>query len=292
MIAVIGAGISGLTSALTLQKLGHKIIIIDKGVSAGGRLATRYATDSKGTKRYIDTAAHYIDFTADSPRFNELMWESFPELKGSPRMSGSPGINSIAKALASQLQSVEVLTNHKATSVCYDERSKKIQIAAKEKDQSRNFAVDAVLCTAPVPQSIDLIPTFSNLVESLKTAPTYYKSLLLLLWPKKPVTLESFKKSKNVYRIVLQSHIKENTEPIPVAVHATYEWSDEAYKLGDEEIKTLLMEEVGISEDQYDRVQVKRWVCLWESMIVTIKLIVIGSSTTEDNRSIREWIRL
>ena len=40
-VVVIGAGLSGLMAAQSLQAQGHKVLVVDKGRSPGGRLATR-----------------------------------------------------------------------------------------------------------------------------------------------------------------------------------------------------------------------------------------------------------
>jgi renalase len=40
-IAIIGAGIAGLTCAQQLQQAGKQVVLIDKSRGLGGRLATR-----------------------------------------------------------------------------------------------------------------------------------------------------------------------------------------------------------------------------------------------------------
>ena len=40
-IAIVGAGIAGLSCARKLQQAGHEVIIVDKSRGLGGRLATR-----------------------------------------------------------------------------------------------------------------------------------------------------------------------------------------------------------------------------------------------------------
>jgi hypothetical protein len=61
-IAVIGAGLAGLTCARQLQAQGHHVIVYEKSVDVGGRMSTRQ-TELGG----FDYGAQY--FTASSERF-------------------------------------------------------------------------------------------------------------------------------------------------------------------------------------------------------------------------------
>ena len=40
-VVVVGAGVAGLMAAQSLVKNGHDVVVVDKGRSPGGRLATR-----------------------------------------------------------------------------------------------------------------------------------------------------------------------------------------------------------------------------------------------------------
>ena len=44
-IAVIGAGISGMTCAYTLKKAGHDVVVYEKEAYVGGRMSTRIKDD-------------------------------------------------------------------------------------------------------------------------------------------------------------------------------------------------------------------------------------------------------
>lgn len=63
-IAVIGAGLAGLTCARHLQERGHSVIVYEKNDAVGGRMSTRQ-TELGG----FDHGAQY--FTATSERFKE-----------------------------------------------------------------------------------------------------------------------------------------------------------------------------------------------------------------------------
>lgn len=61
-VAVVGAGLAGLTAARVLDDQGHEVTVLDKGRGAGGRMSTRRHEDFS-----FDHGAQY--FTARDPRF-------------------------------------------------------------------------------------------------------------------------------------------------------------------------------------------------------------------------------
>ena len=128
-IAVIGAGIAGLSCATALQKAGHTVELFDKGRGIGGRLSTR-----RNDLWQCDHGAQY--FTARQPNFIlqvehwieagvVAVWE--PVLRvyqdgqwSSPqgtlkRFVGLPGMSAPARALAQEL-SVQTSTTIQAMS--------------------------------------------------------------------------------------------------------------------------------------------------------------------------------
>jgi hypothetical protein len=65
-IAVVGAGMAGITCARTLMQAGHKVTLFDKSDGVGGRMATR--ATAFGT---FDHGAQY--FTVRDPRFAQAL---------------------------------------------------------------------------------------------------------------------------------------------------------------------------------------------------------------------------
>lgn len=65
-IAIIGAGISGLSAAQRLRQAGREVELFDKGRGPGGRMSTRRET-LNGEDRHFDHGAQY--FTVRDPRF-------------------------------------------------------------------------------------------------------------------------------------------------------------------------------------------------------------------------------
>lgn len=77
-IIVIGAGISGLTSAILLQKDGYQVTIYEKNPYAGGFLTTW-----KRKNQIIDGCLHWMIGTKDGTKINQL-WKEVGGLNNTP----------------------------------------------------------------------------------------------------------------------------------------------------------------------------------------------------------------
>lgn len=153
-IIVVGAGLSGLMAAQSLQSLGHHVTVFDKGRGVGGRLATRRIDDAT-----LDHGAQF--FTVRSEEFAQHVnawidagvvheWcKGFHTSDGYPRYVGSKGMSGIAKHLASDL---DVHVNHLVLSVEVVGDSYIVTT-----DDEVRHSCDAVILTAPIPQSVSLL---------------------------------------------------------------------------------------------------------------------------------------
>ncbi len=114
-IAIIGAGVAGLTLATRLAEAGHPAVFFDKGRGVGGRTATRR---SEGGARF-DHGAQW--FSVRDDRFREFLgrhvpagawapWDGrfgsleggrlVPEGRTETRYVGVPGMNAVCRGLA------------------------------------------------------------------------------------------------------------------------------------------------------------------------------------------------
>ena len=106
-IAIVGAGIAGLSCAEQLQAAGHAVSVVDKGRGAGGRMATRRVATAHGEVAF-DHGAQY--FTARDPRFVAAVggWQVTGVVArwpgaGEDAWVGTPGMNAVVKALSRPL---------------------------------------------------------------------------------------------------------------------------------------------------------------------------------------------
>ncbi len=170
-IAIIGAGLAGLSAAHLLQGTAN-VTVFEKARGVGGRMATRRAEPYM-----FDHGAQY--FTARSQAFENFIapliqqgviarWNArYVRLDGShsaasknwadeePRYVGVPGMNQVAKHLAN---GINVLANTKITAM---QHHGKWQLSDEQGQHYDGF--DWVICTAPSPQALALLPsTFAH----------------------------------------------------------------------------------------------------------------------------------
>jgi renalase len=157
---VIGAGIAGLSAARKLQSAGWGVTVLDKGRGVGGRLATRRIDDG-----VFDHGAQFI--TVRSSGFSQIMEEMQSagtvyewcrgigtpgqphENDGHPRYQGTGGMTAIPKYLA---RGLDVRIRHRVVQLKLSEGKWRGVL-----EMGQTFSADSLICTAPVPQALDLL---------------------------------------------------------------------------------------------------------------------------------------
>lgn len=186
-IAIIGAGLSGLTCARALVAAGHRVQIFDKGRGPGGRLAGR-----RHEYGAIDHGAQY--FTVRDPGFAELVeewqqagvvapwhesvgyWHSgaVSPARGGERFLGTPRMNS---CLRHSGEGLDIQFNHRLSHLSGEPRLWFVHAD----NQPTLGPFDAVLCTAPAPQSAELLRIHPSMGETIASC-TMDPCWALLLW--------------------------------------------------------------------------------------------------------------
>ncbi len=179
-IAVIGAGLAGLTCATHLQQRGHRVTVYEQNGAVGGRMGTRQ-TELGG----FDHGAQY--FTASSDRFRKVAaawrkagwvapWEGRLVTldQGAAKAAGTharrrlvavPGMDSLAQRLA---QDLDVRTGHAVRAL---ERYEQQWLLAVRADtvpiDASAGPFDAVLVSVPADQALPLLRPVSALAEQV-----------------------------------------------------------------------------------------------------------------------------
>jgi hypothetical protein len=250
-IAVIGAGIAGLSCATALQHAGFKVSVFDKSRGPGGRMSTRV-----GASWQCDHGAQY--FTASDPGFRAEVtrWESagaaapwYPDLicfdgDGSRRCSpvqrfvGTPRMSSPAKWLAS------ALTLRTETQITALERNGSAWHLQAQGDGWLDAQFDAVVLALPAPQAAPLLRPIAPHAAELADAVSMAGCWAVLLEYDMPQQLGF--DAAFVNHGPLRWVARDNSKPgrggaESWLLHASAEWSEGHIELDPAQIAALLL---------------------------------------------------
>lgn len=237
-IAIIGAGISGLSVAHLLQHTTAKVVIFEKSRGVGGRVSTR-----RSEQDYIfDHGAQY--FTARTKPFqhfikplikhkvikrwnarhikyyNNKIAERSNWTDCAPHYVGVPNMNSIAKHLAKNLN---IYINTKIIALDY---GKKWNLQDELGQTYRNF--DWVIYTVPSPQVKQILPTkfkYYSDVNRIKMDACFslmlgFKTNLLLDFETADIA------NHNLKWISVNSHRQNRTDQYTLVVQSSQDYAN------------------------------------------------------------------
>lgn len=149
-VAVVGAGLAGLSIAQQIQAHGRTFVLLDKSRGVGGRVATRRLHDAR-----LDHGLPY--FQAQGPHTQHLI-EQYSELlqpwPGKPGAYAAPiGNTAIAKAMAAGLT---LHSQYCVTEIHLDSLAWILQGAAMDNPP---IMARALVLAIPAPQAIALLDT-------------------------------------------------------------------------------------------------------------------------------------
>lgn len=272
-VLIVGAGIAGLMAAQVLRDHGIKSVMVDKGRSAGGRLATRRIGPGVAdhgaqffTVRTEEFQAYVDQWVSEGLVFEWSRGWSDGSLTvardGHPRYAVRGGVNKLAKRLADGLD-VRVST-----------RVKSLEVTASgwqaRDENDALYIADGVLLTPPVPQSLEILQ--ASAVEL--TAPdqqalekiTYDPSLTVMLWLDNSAGLPApgavQRHNANLYWIADNKRKGISPDAVVITAQASASYSRQLWEAPDERILSSLRvslmpffgEDMKIME-----AQLKRW---------------------------------
>ncbi len=239
---VIGAGISGLLVARSLQEAGARVTVLEKSRGLGGRMATKRVGDA-----VFDHGAQF--FTAKDPRFIELVrgWEKAGVVAPWPdgermRYVGRQGMTAVAKALADGL---DIKREHKVTALgcCGDHWCVDVE-------NHGCLRAERLILTAPAPQSLALLKAGDfSMPEPLAgelAALTYDPCLALLvtLAGRGRLPAVGIRREEGVIRWAVDNRSKEVSPNVEaVTLHLAPEFSREHYGRTDVEVLEMVRAE-------------------------------------------------
>ncbi len=161
-VIIVGAGMSGLVAGQMLQDAGLNIIIVDKGRSVGGRLATRRIGEGLADHgaQFFSVRDERFQAVVDKWLADDLVYQwsqgwtdgsaDNSKKDGHPRYAVRGGMNAIAKHLAEQINDIQV--NVKVASI--EQLNDGWQL---QDEDGQVYQSHAMLLTPPVPQSLALL---------------------------------------------------------------------------------------------------------------------------------------
>lgn len=233
-IAIIGAGLSGLTAAHNLRTVSD-VKLFDKSRGVGGRMSTRYAGDFE-----FDHGAQY--FTARDPRFQLAIetaikqghvapwggrafyqenYDNVPDT-GGDRFVGMPRMNSWPKTLAREL---DISLGARVSRLSHSEGAWRLHF----EDGSEQGRYDYVICAVPSVQALGLLPSNFGGIEALKvTKMEACFALMIGLQGVHNFGWDSLrvKESPIAWMAVNSSKPERNKVVTCLVVHAAPEWSN------------------------------------------------------------------
>jgi predicted NAD/FAD-dependent oxidoreductase len=170
-VAIIGAGVAGLSAARDLSAQGVQVQLFDKSRGVGGRMTTRYAGDwefdhgaqyftvsDDGFRAEIDAAISAGVVAPWPARAAYLKTGLLTADTGRPRYVGSPRMNSLPKHWA---QGLDIALGRRVSAIT---RGETWSLAFEDGTSETGF--DAVICTLPPAQAQDILPAdFAKMAE-------------------------------------------------------------------------------------------------------------------------------
>lgn len=149
-VAVIGAGLAGLSIAQHLQAHGKTVVLLDKSRGVGGRVATR--------RLYEVFLDHGLPHFQDQGPYTRYLIEQYPQtLQPWPGQPGSYvaslGNTAIAKVMAADLS---IQRQYCVTEIYLDAQAWTVQGAAADNPP---IQAQALVLAIPAPQAIALLDT-------------------------------------------------------------------------------------------------------------------------------------
>lgn len=235
-IAIIGAGLSGLTTA-NMLKQHAKVTVFEKSLGAGGRMATRHAGDfnfDHGAQFFKATQPEFQAFTQKlltqgiikrwDARFVELARQKITSArvwdKTNPHYVGTPGMSTIGKHLA---QGLEIRYGVRAAKL---NRRNGWEILDEQGATLGQY--DWVISAVPAAQAVTILPESFRYYSKL-TAVKMLGCFSLMLGFEEPIPLEfdaAVVKDADISWISVNSVKPDRSGKFCILAHSSNEWAE------------------------------------------------------------------
>jgi hypothetical protein len=250
-------------AATTLQAAGHEVVVLDKGRSPGGRLATRRiggATLDHGAQFFTvrtETFAAHVDAWRREGLVEEWCRGFDPPGDGHPRYRVTGGMNALAKRLA---RGLDVRCGHLVFAVRPGTR----HAWSVALDDGTDVEADAVVVTAPVPQSFSLLVTTGVEMPAELLGTEYDRTLALLAVLDGPSAVPEpggVPQPDDTVSFVADNWAKGVSAVPALTLHASPRWSEEHWDDDRDDLLAALERHAApwLGAARIVERQVKRW---------------------------------
>jgi renalase len=195
-VAIVGAGIAGLSAAGELVASGRRVVVLEKSRGVGGRMATRRVGEAvcdHGAQFFTVRGRAFGSMVAEAHEAGSVAtWcEGFaqahavdatvtPAVDGHARWRGMSGMTDLSKRLAAQLPPDRCVlqTAVKVEAIGLIDGRVKISLnPGVEAGGPTVLDAAAAIVTSPVPQSLDLFTAGGLFVDARGIAPEVHQQL-------------------------------------------------------------------------------------------------------------------
>jgi renalase len=263
-VVVVGAGLAGLVAGRQLTEAGVAVVLVDKGRSPGGRLATRRIGAAT-----LDHGAQF--FTVRTPAFQrrvddwverglvDVWTHGFPSDDGHPRYVATAGMNSLAKDLAVGLDvrcSTMVFSIRPSASGHH-----RWHVVI---DDATVHEADAVIVTTPLPQAFALLVDSGVDLDEALVRTEYDRTIALLatLDANAAIPVPGGLQAPRPELAFVADNVAKGVSALPaITVHASASWSEEHWDDDVDHLTSALTELVRpwLGDSSIVEAQLKKW---------------------------------
>ncbi len=270
-VAIIGAGLTGLSAARRLIEAGIETELFEKSRGVSGRAATRRLEFHDLTLR----------FDHGSPFLTSAQLQAIQPLTNSPNIPPGPapldvrvhrelddealisitsGMNQVGKSLA---QGLKIYLSYEVTEIVPSDGNRRWKIVTKDAVVTEDF--DYVITTVPPRQAADILrSTNSAMVRSLiPIEPQGCWSLMLVTKPAIRLSLVSDPGNKIIERVINENAKGQSSAHLGLyTVHAKRPWSQRHMQTTKADVQKAMIEglqSLGINSRHILYAQLHRW---------------------------------